>query len=81
MFNKAELKKYNAKRDAVLLDGDVEGMLNLLLEYNSDLKERPSPEVAEIMLHKCRTAVTSLPIAVRLASHWWLRNRNMESWF
>lgn len=38
------------------------------------------PEVAEIAYHKCRTAIKTLSIEVRQASHEWLISRGYESW-
>ena len=72
----AEIKAYNAARDAVLLTRDVAKFTAWAAEQGQQFSH---PIVAEIALHKMRTAAVSLPIAERRASKTWLTTRGYES--
>lgn len=73
-----EIKAFNDKRDAVLLKGDLDEVEALSSENTNGKMKPTSREVTEIMLHKCRTAVKSLPIELRQASKKWLLDRGMK---
>lgn len=59
----------------------VAGTLEEFTEYSIRMgKTASDPKVYEIMYHKCRTAITSLPTDVRQTSHSWLLDNSYESW-
>jgi hypothetical protein len=71
------IAKYNVERDAILLKGDLDELLAFLR------RQRPNyvptdRHVLEIMLHKSRTGVASLPMEVRAASKRWLLERGYQ---
>ena len=65
-----DIAEYVRKRDAILLALDIDGMIELMREHGSPVPS--SREVAELTMHKARTAATSLPIEARRASKAWL---------
>ena len=74
------MSAFVAERDAMLLKGDVDEMLAFYAKWNPTMPRPSSREVAERMLHKARTAVTSLPIAERQKSEAWLAAHGSSSW-
>jgi hypothetical protein len=74
-----EITKFNAERDAILISGDLDAMLAFVRRQRPDFTPT-SPEVLEIMLHKGRTAVRSLPMEMRSASKRWLVERGYGSY-
>ncbi|MEY9638765.1 hypothetical protein ABIF66_007019 [Bradyrhizobium japonicum] len=67
---------YIAERDAAVTAG-----VDALIAFSAKYGHRPSNrDVALITLHKLRTAIPSLPLPVRLASHEWLSQHGFESW-
>ncbi|MET3969136.1 hypothetical protein [Bradyrhizobium sp. S3.9.1] len=67
---------YIAERDAAVTAG-----VDALIAFSAKYGHRPSDrDVATITLHKLRTAIRSLPLPVRLASHEWLSRHGFESW-
>lgn len=62
-------------------DRAVAGTFEEFKTYAIKMGQVPNhPESLEIMYHKCRTAVLSLPDEVRKASHSWLIERGYSSW-
>jgi hypothetical protein len=68
---------FNAERDAMLLAGDLDALLAFTRRQRPDFVPT-NRHVLEIMLHKARTAVYSLPMEVRSASKRWLLERGYE---
>lgn len=69
-----EIRKYNAERDAVLLEGDLDELLAFVRKQRPDFVPIDR-HVLEIMLHTSRTAVCTMPMEVRSASKRWLLER------
>mgnify|MGYP001559236623 CR=1 FL=1 len=75
MTNK-EFQEWKAERDKA-----IAGTLEEFTAYAIKMGQVPSdPAVFEIMYHKCRSAVTSLPQEIRQASHSWLLDHGYGSW-
>jgi hypothetical protein len=72
-----EIEKFNAERDAILLKGDLDDVLAFVRRQEPDYVPM-NRHVLEIMLHKSRTAVASLPMEVRAASKRWLIERGYQ---
>lgn len=75
----AEVKAFVAERDAMLMKCDVDEMLAFHAKHNPDVPPPTTREVAEITLHKARTAAKSLPIDARRLSKKWLSERGYKS--
>lgn len=59
----------------------VAGTLEEFTAYSIKMGQiAKNPEVYEIMYHKCRTAITSLPNEIRQSSHSWLLDHGYNSW-
>lgn len=70
-----EFNAWKAERDKA-----VGGTLEDFIAYSNKMGQRPSgPLVYEIMYHKCRTALTSIPPHQREASEQWLTSRGYKS--
>jgi hypothetical protein len=67
------------ERDAVLVSGDLDKLLAMVRRSRPDFVPM-GRDVLEVMLHKARTAVVSLPAELRGASKAWLLERGYESW-
>lgn len=78
MSREQEIADYVAERNAILESGDV----GRLIEFSREHLPAPfsSRYVAEIALHKMRTAVTTLPLALRRESYRWLKERGIETY-
>jgi hypothetical protein len=63
------------ERDAALLAG-IEALIALARKRG---KPFPNRDMAEVTLHKARTAATSLPLELRRASKQWLSARGYHS--
>lgn len=74
----SDLAEYNRVRDAMLLAGDVDGLLAFHRRYRLPMPRNRM--VAEIEMHKCRTAVITLPREAREASRKWLLDRGYMPW-
>jgi hypothetical protein len=72
------ISRFITERNAVLLRGDVEECVAFLLKHNPGMV-RPSPAVAELMMHKAITGCVALPVAYRRASAHWLLRRGYRS--
>lgn len=75
----AEIKAFNAERDEMLLACDVDRMIAFHTKWNPGIRPFSTREVAEITLHKARTAAASLPIEARRLSKQWLTERGYPS--
>lgn len=65
-----QMKAWLAERNAVLLAGNVDAMIAHMRKWGSPV---PSDRnVAEVTLHKARTACLALPMAERSKSKFWL---------
>jgi hypothetical protein len=71
-----ELGDFIAERNAMLLAGDVDRAIAFWAKW-SDYTPW-SRHMAEVALHKARTAVNSLPVDVRRASKQWLVERGYQ---
>lgn len=72
------MKAYVEERDKVLLSGDIDLLIRFHQKHNPD--QRPMDQtVAEVSLHKARTAALSLPLDVRMESKRWLARRGYTS--
>jgi hypothetical protein len=72
------ISDYNKARDEVLLTGDPQRLSDFLYETRAS---RPSSlEVAELIMHRCITAVVTLPMPYRAQSKNWLLERGYRSW-
>lgn len=71
-----EFARWKAERDKA-----VAGTFEEFKAYTIKMGMTPTnPESFEIMYHKCRTAITSLPQEMRQASHSWLLEHGYTSW-
>lgn len=71
-----ELEAWKAERDKA-----ISGTLEEFTAYSIKMGQIASdPYVYEIMYHKCRSAITSLPTEMRQASHSWLLDHGYSSW-
>jgi len=74
-----QIKAFVKERDEMLLANDVDKAIEFHKKHNP---HRPPPsgrEMAEIGLHKARTAARSLPIEERKKSKNWLTARGYNS--
>lgn len=74
---KAEIKRYNAERNAMLLRGSVVELQGFMMKHGIRLPS--SDAAAEVTLHKTITAVPSLPLDYRKKSKAWLTERGYHS--
>lgn len=74
-----DIKAFIKERDEVLISGDITKMMEFHNRYHPELEPMKDPEIAEVALHKSRTAVTSLPIEMRRASKAWLMENGYQS--
>lgn len=75
-MNDQQFEEWKAERDKA-----VSGTLEEFTLYSIKMNQiANSPEVYEIMYHKCRSAITSLPTDMRQASHSWLLDHGYSSW-
>lgn len=71
------IRDYCRERDAMLLKGDPKALIDFHIKYG--LPTTRDEKVAEIELHKCRTAIESMPMAVRSQSKRWLLRHGYQS--
>ena len=78
MSTDEQIAAYNAERDAVLASDD----LGRFIAFSEKNLQQPfsSREVAEIAMHKMRTAVPAVPRMLRVTSYRWLTERGMKTW-
>lgn len=69
---------YLKERDEVLMSGNIDRLIAFQNKHNPSSPFR-NREIAEVSLHKSRTAVQSLPMEYRLASKRWLSERGYHS--
>lgn len=74
---KNDLKRYIAERNAVLLNGTPDDLLDLIKRYR--LHVPSCREVLELTFHKTVTGVASLPLDLRKKSKAWLSERGSGS--
>jgi len=74
-----QIKAFVKERDEMLLTNDIDKMLEFHKKHNPHIPPPSSREVAEISLHKARTAARSLPIEERRKSKYWLTARGYNS--
>lgn len=77
MMTMDDIAAWRDERDAVLLGGDIDALVAHMRKWGSPVP--PNREVAEIALHKARTACLSLPMAERSLSKGWLFARGMTA--
>lgn len=70
-----EIADFVKERDEMLLACDVDRMLAFYKKHNPELPMPSEHVVAEMMLHKARTGVKSLPRDERMKSARWLKDR------
>ncbi|MCA1452817.1 hypothetical protein I6F35_06230 [Bradyrhizobium sp. BRP22] len=76
MTTEDDIEAYNAERNAAVIAG-----VDALIAFMAKRGMQPSSrEVAEIILHRVRTAIKSLPIEMRRASRQWLIQRRYRPW-
>ena len=75
---KDKIKAFVAERDAVLIEGNLEGLRAFSVKHNPGF-EIPPDDILEVSLHKARTGAKSLPLALRQASKKWLLERGSSS--
>ena len=72
------IHEYTKARNEILLSGDPQRVSDFLAETRA---ARPSSlEVAELIMHRCITAVVTLPMSYRAKSKLWLQERGYRSW-
>ena len=74
-----KIKAFVKERDEMLLANDIDKMLEFHKKHNPHTPPPSSREIAEIGLHKARTAAMSLPIEERKKSKDWLTVRGYNS--
>lgn len=67
------------ERDEMLLACDVDQMLAFYKKHNPTMPMPSDRIVAEMMLHKARTGVRTLPREERMRSAKWLRERGCST--
>ena len=73
-----DIDAFLKERDEVLLSGDPIKVMAFHNLYNPE-KPMTDPKMAEIVLHKGRTACLSLPLEVRKKSKAWLTENGYQS--
>lgn len=76
--SEAEVKEFVAERNAMLERGDLTELRAFMEKWNPEMPPLSS-EVAEVTLHKSRTAALGLPEDMRRKSNRWLFDRGYES--
>src|SRR5262245_48804037 len=71
----ARIRAHNAKRNAALIAG-LDAVIAFSAENGMRFSDR---EAAEVVMHKMRTAVVTLPRELRQASYRWLVERGLET--
>lgn len=73
-----DIDKFLKERDEALISGDITKVMAFHNLYNP---ERPltDPKMAEIVLHKSRTACLSIPMGLRKKSKAWLMENGYQS--
>ena len=74
----AAVKRFNEERNKMLLSLDIDRCAYFFSLARPGVP-CPSREVLEVMMHKARTAVVSLPMEARIYSKRWLTQRGMRS--
>ncbi len=77
--DRAEIAAFVKERDEMLMALDIDRMMAFHEKHNPGIRRFSSREVAEISLHKARTAARSLPIEARQLSKQWLTERGYTS--
>lgn len=72
-----EIRAFVRERDEMLLACDVDEAMAFHAKWNPGYTQRR--EIAEIGLHKARTAALSLPMEERVKSYRWLTERGYGS--
>lgn len=73
-----DIDKFLKERDEALISGDITKVMAFHNLYNPE-KPMTDPKMAEIVLHKGRTACLSLPLEVRKKSKAWLTLNGFHS--
>lgn len=73
------IEDFVKERDEMLLSLDIDRMLEFRAKHNPDAPVMSNREIAEIALHKARTAAKSLPMEARKLSKDWLEYRGWTS--
>lgn len=76
-----DIKAFVEERDSVLLSGDIDLLMRFHQKHNPGSPPIANRELAEISMHKARTAALSLPLDIRRGSHQWLTDRGYSSFF
>jgi hypothetical protein len=74
----AEIRVFVKERDEMLLACDIDRCIAFHTKYNPGIKF-PSREIAEVAMHKARTAVVTLPKEERQKSKAWLKQHGMDT--
>jgi hypothetical protein len=74
----AEIKAFVKERDEMLMAADIDRLIAFHEKHNPG-RTFSCREVAEVSLHKARTAAKSLPIEYRIESKRWLSERGYTS--
>lgn len=76
----ADIKAFVKERDEMLMAGDIDRCIAFHEKHNPGIRAFPNRLVAEISLHKARTAAKTLPVSFRSESKKWLTDRGYASW-
>lgn len=76
---KAQIESFVKERDDMLMSGDVDRVIAFHAKHNPGVAPFSSREVAEVSMHKARTAAKSLPMSFRSESKKWLSERGYTS--
>lgn len=76
--DKTEIAAFVKERDEMLMALDIDRMFAFHAKYNPG-RQFSNRQVAEISLHKARTAAKSLPMFARALSKRWLEERGYTS--
>jgi len=76
---KAEIKAFVKERDEMLMAGNIDRLIAFHEKHNPGIRAFSSRGVAEVSLHKARTAAKSLPLVFRIESKKWLSERGYTS--
>ena len=78
-MTKDDIAAFVKERDEALLSGDVDRCMAFHAKHNPDSIVPNNREIAEIGMHKARTAALSLPMSARVESRKWLSERGYKS--
>ena len=78
-MTKDDIAAFVKERDEVLLSGDVDRCMAFHAKHNPDSTVSKHWEIAEIGMHKARTAAMSLAMSARVESRKWLSERGYKS--